>query len=168
MQLPMCATFSTSRRRPVIIASIATLLAVVFVPQEFDFSRDLVWKVGFDLLFVWFLVVAVRAWIAAFRPQAELRMTAEGLAMKYGRRELTVPWAAVGQFRIDEQKKTRWVVVWLNPSVPVDQVPVPRQPNGGFRVLPIGRGRSTTQGTQDLGRFRSAAMGFSGHYLYPA
>lgn len=48
-----------------------------------------------------------------------------------------------------------------------EQVPVPRRPNGSFRVLPIGRGRTTTRRLQDLGRFSAAVMGFGGRYLDP-
>lgn len=160
------ASFSTSRLRPAIVAPVATVLFVGLVPREFDYSRQLAGMLFANFLCLLCLAVAVRAWILVLRPRAELRLTASGLTMTHGRRALTAPWAAVTQIRIDQRSRRPWVVVWLDPAFAAE-VPVPRRPDGSYRVLPIGRGRSKTRRIQHIGRLRAAIMGFGGRYLDP-
>jgi hypothetical protein len=161
------AIFRTSRVRAAIWAPIATFFVVGFFPRDLDYSQGAAWDVFFNLLCLLFLVLAVRAWIAVLRPRAELRLASDGLTIKRGHRELTAPWAAVGQIRIDWHSKRPWVLVWLDATFTPDEVPVPRRPDGSYHVLPIGAGRSTKKRTEQLNQLRTAVMGYGGRYMDP-
>ncbi|HEY3562288.1 MAG TPA: hypothetical protein VGL05_32695 [Kribbella sp.] len=165
MEQQTSARFRTSHWRSAVVAPIATVLAVGFVPRDLDFSRYPVLVAIIDLMFVLFLVGAVRAWIVLVRGRTELRLTADGVTMKRGRRELSLPWVAVGKLRVEWKSKTPWVVAWLDSTVEPEQVPVPRRKDGGYRVLPIGRGRSMKRRLRQLGEFRAASMAYNGRYI---
>ena len=159
------AKFSASRVRSAIAAPIATLLALGFVPRDFDLGEYPALTVILDLMFVVFLYVAVRSWIVVFRGPVNLRLAADGMTMRRGRRELTLPWAEVSLVRIVWKSKIPWVVVWLDRAVPAEQVPVRPGPDGSYRVLPIGRGRSVKRRMKQAARFRAASMAYGGRYI---
>ncbi|MFF0266495.1 hypothetical protein [Kribbella sp. NPDC004536] len=160
------AKFSASRVRSVITAPIATLLALALLPRDFfDLSKYPVTTVILDVLFVVFLYVAVRTWIVVIRGPVNLRLAADGLTMRRGRRELTLPWADVSLVRISWKSKVPWVVVWLAEAVPADRVPVRAERDGSYRVLPIGRGRSVRRRMKQAAGFRTEIMGYAGRYI---
>ncbi|HET6739730.1 MAG TPA: PH domain-containing protein [Kribbella sp.] len=165
MQEKTYARFRTSLLRSVVVAPVASFLTYGFAPRQVSLDPYPVLTVIFDVMCVLFLVAAVRAWIVLLRGRSELRLTGEGLTIRRGRRELSLPWDSVGKVRVDWQSKTPWVVVWLHSSVAPEQVPVPRRSDGSYRVLPIGRGRSMKSRLRQLGEFRSAGMAYAGRYV---
>lgn len=165
MKEKLYAKFSTSRLRAAIAAPIATLLAALLAPRNLDFGRYPALTVIVDLFFLLFLALAVRAWIVVLRGPVNVRLAAEGMTMRRGRREVTLAWVEVGLVRIVWQKKTPWVVVWLDDAVPAERILVSRQQDGSYRVLPIGRGRSMRSRLKQIGRFRSEIMGYAGRYV---
>jgi hypothetical protein len=115
-----------------------------------------------DLLCLVCLVLAVRSWRLVLRPPAELRLTPVALTVRRGDRELTVPWNAVGQIRIEGDLRRPWVVAWL--QSPVD-APVSRRRDGAYKLFPVAHGQSVKKRGQKLKEVRAAIMGYGRRYL---
>lgn len=165
MQDKTYARFSASRWRSMAVAPIATVLAVGFAPRDLDLDRYGAFSVVADVFFLLCLAAAVRAWIVVLRGRDGLWLTADGVRLKRAKRELSVPWDAVGLVRIDWKSKTPWVVLRLADAVPSDQVPVRAEPDGSYRVLPLGHGRSMKSRMKQIGKFRVAGMTYGGRYV---
>ena len=84
MDVGVGAIFTTSRKRPIIVAVITTVLFLVIVPKDRrtfadpDYIREyLIGIVITTILWLLFLVVALRNWRVVLRRPAELRLTSD-------------------------------------------------------------------------------------------
>jgi hypothetical protein len=146
-----------------VVAVIMSLFALALAPREFSFEREtLPAELLVDLLCLVCLVLAVRSWRLVLRPPAELRLTPVALTVRRGDRELTVPWNAVGQIRIEGDLRRPWVVAWL--QSPVD-APVSRRRDGAYKLFPVAHGQSVKKRGQKLKEVRAAIMGYGRRYL---
>ena len=166
-RLEVTATFTTSRTRSAIVAPITSLLFLGLVPRDLDYGQYPGAKLFVNFLCLTCLIFAVRAWRVVLRRKTELQLTPGGLTVRRSEAELSVPWAAVGQIRIDWDKNRPWVVAWLDSTITPDQVPASRRPDGSYRLFEIGQGRSTGKRVRDVERIRAAIMGYGGRYLDP-
>ena len=166
------AVFTTSRKRPIIVAVITTVLFLVIVPKDVrsfadpDYIREyLIGIVITTILWLLFLVVALRNWRVVLRRPAELRLTSTGIAVRRDGRELTAAWTAVGQIRIDGDERRPWVVAWLDPALSPDDVPVPRRSDGAYKLFPIAHGQPMKRRMAQLKELRGAITGYGRRYL---
>jgi hypothetical protein len=92
-------------------------------------------------------------------------LTPTALTLKRGGSDLTVPWAAVGQIRIDGDIRRPWVVALLDPTQSPGDVPAPRRRDGTYKLFPIAHGQSVKKRTKKLVELRAAIMGYGRRYL---
>jgi hypothetical protein len=137
------------------------------VTDDFKYGDLAAAELFVNLLELLLLFGAVRAWPLVLRRPVELRMTPSDLAVKRGDRELTVPWAAVGEIRIDGDGRRPWVVAWLDPTLSPDQVPASRRRDNSYRLLPMAHGRSVKKRNQQIAEIRAAITGYGRRYLDP-
>jgi hypothetical protein len=163
------ATFTTQRRRPAIVAVVATLVFLALAPRgDFEQYKNLRYLPGYlvvNVLCLICLFLAVRGWKRALRRPIELRLTPTGLTVKRGDQELAVPWNAVSQVRIDGDSRRPWLVAWLDPNLTSADVPATRRGDGGYKVFPIAHGLSVKKRQKQVGELRAALMGFGRRYL---
>lgn len=165
-QTDVGASFTTTRTRPTVVAVITTLVGLALVPHDLSYTRDtLTIELVLHILCVVSLVFAVRSWRVVLRRPAELRLTPTTLTLRRGDRELSVPWSAVGQIRIDGDARWPWVVAWLDPAHSPADVPAPRRNDGAFKLFPIAHGRSVKQRWRELKDVRAAITGYGRRYL---
>jgi hypothetical protein len=165
-QMDVGATFTTTRTRPAVVAVIMTLFALALVPHEFSYTRQTLGAALFvHGLCLLCLLVAIRSWRMVLRPPAELRFTPTSLTLRRGDRELTVPWTAVGQIRIDGDVRRPWVVAWLDPTQSPTDIPASRRRDGAYRLFPVAHGQSVKKRGRKLRELRAAIMGYGRRYL---
>jgi len=165
-QLDVGATFTTTRKRPAVVAIIATLFFLVLVPHHYSYAMDqLVAELMMNFLSLLCLFLAVRGWRLVLRRPYELRMLPTGLTVSRGGRELTVPWNAVGQIRIEGDVRRPWVVGWLEPSQTPADLPAARRRDGAYKLFPVGHGQSVKKRGQLREELRSAIMVYGRRYL---
>ena len=171
-QLEVGATFKTTRKRPIIVAVITTVLALALVPHDLrsfadlDYLREyLVGIVVTTILWLLCLVVAVRNWRIVLRRPVKLRLTPTGITAQRNGRDLTVAWDAVGQIRIDGDDRRPWVAAWLDPARSPDDVPLPRRSDGAYKVFPVAHGRPMKKRRTQLQELRGAITGYGRRYL---
>ena len=165
-QLEVGATFTTRRTRPAIVAVIMTLLGLSLVPHEFSYDRQ---TIAIDLFLhavcLLFLFLAVRSWRRVLRRPVELKLTPAALTVRRGDSELSVPWAAVGQIRIDGDFRWPWVVAWLDPAQTPADVPASRRRDGAYKLFPVEHGQSVKKRGKKLIELRGAIMAYGRRYL---
>ena len=165
-QIDVGASFTTTRTRPTVVAVCTTLVGLALVPHEFSYTREtFAIEVVLQILCLVCLVVAVRSWRVVFRRPAELRLTPTTLSLRRGGQELTVPWDAVGQIRIDGDARWPWVVAWLDPAQSPADVPASRRNDGAYKLFPIAHGRSVKHRWRELKDVRAAITGYGRRYL---
>jgi hypothetical protein len=165
-QTDVGASFTTTRTRATVVAVITTLVGLALVPHDLSYSQETL-KIELFLHIVCLvcLVVAVRSWRVVFRPLAELRLTPTTLTVRRGARELSVPWNAVGQIRIDGDASRPWVVAWLDPLQSPADVPASRRNDGAYKLFPVAHGRSVKHRWRELKDVRAAITGYGRRYL---
>jgi eukaryotic-like serine/threonine-protein kinase len=160
------ATFTTTRKRPIVVAVITTLLFLGLVPRDFDYEApSLAGELFANFLCLLCLFLAVRSWHRVLRRPVELRLTPSGLTVKRGGADLTVPWIAVGRIRIDGDIRRPWVVAWLDPTQSPVDVPARRRRDGAYKLFPVAHGQSVNKRTKKLVELRAAIMGYGRRYL---
>ncbi|WP_432885976.1 hypothetical protein ACQPYH_02600 [Kribbella sp. CA-245084] len=161
------AMFTTTRRRQTIVAVISTLCLLALVPHNLDFVRDPVGWIPVALLWLIFLVVAVRNWLYVLRKPIQLHMTPTDLRVSSGGRQATIPWYEVADIRIDGKPKRPWIVARLTPAVDPAEVPVSRRRDGSYKLFPIAHGQSTKRRLVSRQHLRTAIMANGRRYLDP-
>ncbi|MFI6680177.1 hypothetical protein [Kribbella sp. NPDC050470] len=165
-QMDAGASFTTTRRRPVVVGVITALLAYALLPRGFSYDRE-TFEVALFLNLVGLvcLVTAVRSWRLVLRRPAELRLTPAGLTVKRSGHELSVPWHAVGQIRIDGDLRRPWVVAWFDPGQEPSGVPAARRRDGAYLLFPVGHGQSVVRRGQKLRELRAAIIGYGRRWV---
>jgi hypothetical protein len=166
-QLDIGATFTTTRTRPTVVAVITTLLFLVLAVHDYNYRDYPAGEVLVNLVCLVLLIPAVRAWLCVVRRPVELRLTPAELTIHRGDRELSLPWDAIGQIRIEGDLRRPWVVAWLHPTQDRTEVPASRRRDGAYKLFPIGHGQSVKKRGQKVGELRAAIMGYGRRYLDP-
>jgi hypothetical protein len=128
-QLDIGATFTTTRTRPTVVAVITAVLFLVLAVHDYNYRDYPAGEVLVNLVCLVLLIPAVRAWLCVVRRPVELRLTPAELTIHRGDRELSLPWDAIGQIRIEGDLRRPWVG-GLAPSH--------AGPDRGPRVAPAG------------------------------
>ena len=157
-QLDVGATFTTTRARPIIVAVISTLLLLVLAVHDYNYRDYPAAEVFVNVVCLVLLIPAVRSWLCVVRRPVELRLTPAEVSIQRGGRELSLPWNAIGQIRIEGDLRRPWVVAWLHPLQDRTDVPASRRRDGAYKLLPIGHGQSVKQRGQTVGEHRAAIM----------
>jgi hypothetical protein len=160
-------TFTTSRRRPAVVAAISTVCLLLLFPQSLDFVRDPAPWIPVDVLWLVFLILAVRNWRHVLRRPVQLRFTPADLTVTSGGRQVSIPWYEVADIRFDGKPKQPWVAARLTPAVNPAVVPVSRRGDGSYKLFPIGHGQTTKQRVTSLKHLRAAIMAHGRRYLEP-
>jgi hypothetical protein len=157
------ATFTTGRTRPAVVAVIMTLFTLALVPQDFSYTRETLAAALFvHFLCLLCLFLAVRRWRLVLRPPSMLRLSPAGLTVRRGDRELTMPWNAVSQIRIEGDVRRPWVVAWVQG---LDDVPASRRRDGAYKLFPVAHGQSVTKRGRRMRELREAIMVHGRRYL---
>ena len=165
-QTDVGTSFTTTRTRPAVVAVLTTLVGLALVPHELSYTREtLTIELVLHVLCLVCLVTAFRNWRVVLRRPAELRLTPATLTLRRGDRELSVPWNAVGQIRIDGDAGRPWVVAWLDPLQSPADVPASRRNDGAYKLFPVAHGRSVKHRWRELKDVRAAITGYGRRYL---
>ncbi|MET9269771.1 serine/threonine-protein kinase [Kribbella sp. NPDC003557] len=150
------ATFTTSRRRPGVLAALTTFGWLAFIPADPQVKAlHPVLSTLSALISLTFLYFAVRHWLLVLRPKVVVRLSPDGLTVTRRRRQATVPWSGVTRLRIGGDMKRPWLDAWLE-SPHQNQLPIARRHNGGLRIYPIAHGASQNSRRTQVNELRAA------------
>jgi len=161
---PGGATFSTSRTRSVVIATITTLLFLGLLPTDAETrTRYPVASMIFGIVDLVCLYFAIRHWIHLLRRRVELGLAPHGLTIARGKHRATVPWSGVNRIRVAGDVRRPWLIVWVEPPY-LNAVPARRKPHhGGYKIYPIAHGASVKRRIRQVDELRAALNWYAGH-----
>jgi len=160
---PSGAAFRTSRARAVVLASITTVFFLGFLPQDsaFQAQHPVAAFLG-GIVDLVLLVSAIRYWTLVLRRRVDLHLSPQGLTIRRGSRQATVPWTGVTRLRVGGPRKRPWLIAWLEPPYQFT-LPAPgRRHHGGVRIYPIGHGATVNQRTRQVDELRAALNWYAG------
>lgn len=150
------AVFATSRTRPMVFATISTLLWLAFIPRDQAVHPAVSTVSG--LVSLTFLYFAVHQWILALRRKVVLRLSPQGLGVN---RAAEVPWYGVTRLRVEGSAKRPWLIAWIEPPYQ-QQLPTARRHHGGLRVYPIAHGATHARRQTQANELRAALNWYAG------
>ncbi|WP_433164708.1 protein kinase domain-containing protein [Kribbella sp. CA-247076] len=157
---PTGATFTTTRTRPAIIATLTTFLVIGFWPRQTT-PPDPVAATISGLVALISLYFAIRHWRLVLRRRVVLHLSPGGLTITRAYQQATVPWSAVTRLRIVGDVRRPWLVAWLDHGA---TLPAPgRRHHGGYKLYPVAHERPVKRRTQQLNELQAALNWYAGH-----
>jgi len=98
----------------VVLASITTVFFLGFLPQDsaFQAQHPIAAFLG-GIVDLVLLVYAIRYWTLVLRRRVELHLSPQGLTIRRGSRQATVPWTGVTRLRVGGPRKRPWLIACL-------------------------------------------------------